>query len=95
MNARIVFFALAVLLPLSYGCGTVKSYVSDEKVAVVPYDTNCLWNLKLGRDYVSQGRYELAKEHYLMALASSDDAETRTLVSHELRAVDLMIKTQR
>ncbi len=76
------------------GCG-LSAHFSDERMAVAPYDANSLWNLKLGRDYVAQGRYELAKEHYLMALASSSDAETRTLVAHELQSVDLMIKTQR
>lgn len=64
-------------------------------MAVVPYDANCLLHLKLGREYVAQGRYELAREHYLMALASSNDSETRELASHELRSVDMMIKTQR
>ncbi len=94
MNKRIIPLILAPFLLIS-GCSSIKSYVSDEQVAVVPYDTNCLANMKMGRDYAAQGRYELAREHYLMALAASNDAETRTLVTHELNAVDLMIKTQR
>lgn len=76
------------------GC-SLTPWFSSERTVVVEHDPNSLWNLKLGRDYVAQGRYELAKEHYLMALASSSDAQTRDLVTHELHAVDLMIKTQR
>ena len=90
---RILLITLPCLL-LAGGCG-MTSYLSNDAVAVAPYDPNCLWNLKVGRDYVAQGRYELAKEHYLMALAASNDAETRQLVTHELESVDLMIKTQR
>ena len=76
------------------GCSYVP-YFSSERAAVVPHDQTSLWNLKLGREYTAEGRYELAKEHYLMALASCSDSETRTIVDHELHAVDLMIQTQR
>lgn len=83
------------------GCGagsvyhdTVAAFSSD-RVAVAPYDENALWNLKQGREYAAQGRYELAKEHYLIALASSNDAATHTVISHELRSVDMAIQTQR
>jgi hypothetical protein len=97
-SIRLLLFFPIVLLQLA-GCGTaissVHSTVTGEKMAVVPYDPNCLWNLKMGRDYAAQGRYELAKEHYLMALAASNDPETRELASHELQSVDMMIKTQR
>ena len=83
------------------GCGAGAVYhdtvaaFSSERMAVTPYDQNTLWNLRQARDYVAQGRYEIAKEHYLMALASSNDAATHTVISHELRATDMMIQTQR
>lgn len=89
-------FAVLVLplLLLAGGCGA-STYVSDERMAIASYDPNYLWHLKRGRDCVAQGRYELAKEHYLMALAASNSAETRDVASHELKAADLMIKAQR
>jgi hypothetical protein len=89
---------LCLLLILSFaGCspGKIFSRFSSDRVVIVPHDPNSLWNLKLGREYAASGRYELAKEQYLMALASSSDEETRTIVSHELHAVDLMIQAQR
>jgi hypothetical protein len=62
---------------------------------VAPYNSNCLWNLQLGRDYAAQGRYELAREHLLMAVAANSDPHLRGLLTHELKSVDTMIQTQR
>lgn len=59
------------------------------------HNSNSAWNLQVGRDYAAQGRYELAKEHLLMALASNSDPGMRNLLTHELKSVDAMIKTQR
>ena len=92
---RIFLLACAFsCMALLAGC-SMKSWFSDERTVVVDHDPNSLWNLKVGRDYVAQGRYELAKEHYLMALASSNDHELRNVITQELAAVDLMIQTQR
>lgn len=86
---------LAALLLAGCGNTLVKSAFSDERMVVTPQDPNSLWNLQMGREYVAAGRYELAREHYLMALAASADTETRAVVAHELESVDLMIKTMR
>lgn len=75
-------------------CGSEKPYWGDE-AAITPYDANCLRQIQLGRDYVAHGRYELAKEYFLVALASSRDPETRNIIAHELNSVEMMIKTQR
>lgn len=86
---------LALLLAcLLWGCGGTRPNEITE-AAVTPYDANCLQNMRLGRDYIAQGRYELAREHYLIALAASKDAETRNVISRELNSVDMMIKTER
>lgn len=91
---RFAVLILPCLLLLTGGCG-IGSYFSNERVTVTPYNSNFIWHMKTGRDYVAQGRYELGKEHYLMALASSDDGESREVASQELKAVDMMIQTQR
>jgi hypothetical protein len=49
----------------------------------------------MGKNYMAKGRYELAREHLLLALAASDNVETRNVIAHELNSVDLMIQTQR
>ncbi len=98
VSAVLLLSAFAVV-----GCGTsTAEYITDisnsfssERMAVTPHDPLSLWNLRLGRDYAAAGRYELAKEHYLMALASCNNAESKMLVTHELQAVELMIQTQR
>lgn len=91
---RFAVLALPCLLLLTGGCG-LGSYVSNERTAVAPQNPNCLGHLKQGRDYVAQERYELAKEQYLMAVAACDDGEGRDVATKELKAVDMMIQTQR
>lgn len=61
----------------------------------VPYNANALNNFYLGRQYTAQMRYELAREHYLMALASARHEALRESLVHELDAVDRLIKTVR
>ena len=95
MKARSLLFIVVLLLGSLSGCSSYNSYFTGERTVALPHDPNSLWNLKLGREYAAAGRFELAKEHYLMALASSDDTETRTIATHELHAVDMMIEAQR
>lgn len=87
---------LLLIVPclMLWACGTMH-YLSPERAAVSDFDGNCLANLQMGRDYAALGRYELAKEHLLLALAASKNDETRQIISHELKSVDLMIQTQR
>ncbi|MDR1490086.1 MAG: hypothetical protein LBS65_06325 [Desulfovibrio sp.] len=59
------------------------------------YGSNCQLNLYQGRAYAAQGRFELAKEHLLLALAQSGDTETRRVVANELKAVEMSILTLR
>lgn len=88
------YMMLLLVAFLFAGCSK-SAHFSGDRAVLTNYDANCLWNLQVGRDYVAQGRYELAREHYLLALASSGDPETRQLIGHELQSVDTMIKTQR
>ena len=50
---------------------------------------------KLARDYERQMRYELARQHYLLALASCRSESTQTQLRRELESVDLQIRTMR
>jgi hypothetical protein len=52
-------------------------------------------NWKLARDYERQMRYELARQHYLLALASCRSESTQTQLRRELESVDLQIRTMR
>jgi hypothetical protein len=77
------------------GCATADKEPPPDRAALTPYDANCLHYWQLGRTYMGQGRFELAREQLLLALAASNSAETRSLLSHELRSVEMMIKTER
>jgi len=77
-----------------------KAENADEKklpasIAVSRYTSSSLWNYKMGRDFAAAGRYELAKEHYLLALASANTPELQYALSAELQSIDQMIKTLR
>jgi len=50
---------------------------------------------KLARDYERQMRYELARQHYLLALVSCRSDPTQTQLRRELESVDLQIRTMR
>ena len=52
-------------------------------------------NWQLARDYERQMRYELARQHYLLALASCRSEPTQTQLRRELESVDLQIRTMR
>lgn len=67
----------------------------SKEVAVVPHDPACLWNMQQARNYTAQGRYELAKEHYLLALSASKEPDTKRVIAHELKSVDTMIRARR
>ena len=55
-----------------------------------------LINFTQGREFASQGRYELAREQYLLAYAAAEEsAVMRDAAAREVQAMDLMIKTQR
>ena len=52
-------------------------------------------NWKLARDYERQMRYELARQHYLLALASCRSEPTQSQLRRELESIDLQIRTMR
>ncbi len=86
---------LATLLGL-HGCSSdCKAKQPGYGIAVTPHHEHTLQNYQLGRVYMGQGRYELAKERLLLALTSARDPEMRARLADELRAVDMMIQTQR
>lgn len=94
MKYLAMLLALSCLILVSGGCG-LSSRFSNERTVVTPHNPACLRHLKEGRDFVNQERYELAKEQYLMAVAACDEGEARNTATRELRAVDMMIQTQR
>lgn len=68
---------------------------SARDAAVTQYSADSLRNYKTARDFAAQGRYELAREHYLLALAAADDPYLQDALAQELESVDMMIKSLR
>lgn len=101
MQTMKIFFLMAILafmLLAACACSTssvTKLFEPEDKMVVIQDSPEALWSLRSGREYVGEGRYELAREQYLNALAASSDPQTRAVISRELETVDLMIKAQR
>lgn len=98
---RIQTFAMALAAcALLAGCSS-RSYgntldTPSGKVVVMDHNAVSLYNYRIAREYSTAGRYELAREHYLLAYAAAEnDGPLRERLHQELKAVDLMIKTLR
>ena len=97
MRKLLQLFTILLLAGILAACSTVSSLSAGgrpDRSVVTPHSPTGLLNLQLARQYAAEGRYELAKEHYLLALAASDD-HNRDSIAQELHATDLMIKTLR
>lgn len=81
---------LLMLLALA-GCSTAK----EPDMVGAPYHENALYNYYLGRDYMARGRYELARERFLLALACSRNEDMRLMAAAELEAAQRQIESQR
>lgn len=95
--------AIMILAALPVGCASLSARAPEQQapppeptdVVAAPYDANALHNFYVGRQFVAQGRYELAREHYLLALASAREEAMRDTLVAELQNVDRLIKTLR
>jgi hypothetical protein len=64
-------------------------------IAIVNATPDSIAHYLLGRDYAASGRYELAREEYLLALAASSNPEMQRALTLELDGIDMMIKSLR
>jgi len=86
------------------GCGIFQgspapsgsASIPGADIALTEHNAVSLYNYRTAREYSAQGRYELAKEHFLLAYAAAgDDVILRDMLARELESVDLMIRTLR
>ena len=96
-----VLILIVMLLVLS-GCDAMKcnktttvQRPAEYQVVASPYSSNSMQNLYIGRQYVSQQRYELAKEHFLLGLASAEHENMREQLVCEITAVNRLLETLR
>ena len=110
MSTKILLL-LCCLVFLSTGCSYLgwdessslspaapsPSAVEPEKTQVmaVHYHGHALYNFQLGRGYMAGGRYELARERFLLALASAENDALRRDAVAELEIVNRLIRSQR
>ncbi len=97
-----ILLSLCCLLFLSAGCSSLRQDESssffkegEPQVMAVQYNGHALYNFQLGREYLAGGRYELARERFLLALASSKNDALRRDAVTELETVNRLIRSQR
>ncbi|SHN66273.1 hypothetical protein [Desulfovibrio litoralis] len=86
-----------ILLILGLSCLMFLTACSNtpNNLTSLPYSPETVTNIERARTFASEGRYELAKEHYLLALSANRNPDLNDLLAEELHSVDLMIKTMR
>ena len=82
---------------LGVGSGASATSANRGNFAAVPYSQAAAHNYYLGQLYMSQGRYELAKERFSFALGAlgEDDMEMRERVVEQLDAASNIIAASR
>lgn len=84
MYRMICFFALCVLLT---GCSS--------KYTGVPETGSTLSNWTYARNYQAQGRYELARQYYVLAMADARTPDSQAALRQEIEAVERQIEALR
>ena len=101
MKKRHILILAGLSLALAFGGGCSSFIFSGEpaegqaNTIVVYYHPDSLRNYKAARDFATAGRFELAREFYLLALATANDPSLQDALALELDSVDMMIKTLR
>ena len=82
---------------LAAGCSYLPVAERQEPLVPVtaPYNEVCLQHYQLAQYYAVAGRYELAREYYLLALASAENQRLRGILASELDGVEKMIYSTR
>lgn len=81
----------AVLMFFS-GCAEQQPVTTLE---TVQYNKLSLRNYALGRHYLLRGRYELARDSFLQALATAQERDMIEQLTRELESTDRLIVSQR
>lgn len=97
MNWKKWIIAALALLTLG-GCSNLLEtigFAPNYEPHGVPYHENSLNSLAQGRQYQTQGRYELARETFLQGLATARDKDLRARLAEEIEATDRLILSRR
>lgn len=78
---------LFVLMLFCSGCA--------QRLTTIPDSAEAMANWQTARNFQAQGRYELARQYYVVALAASRSPETQTVLKRELDATERMIQALR
>ncbi|NCC25662.1 MAG: hypothetical protein EOM25_10790 [Deltaproteobacteria bacterium] len=94
IRATVVFLVLGFLspVPMAWCCEQCRSATT---ATAVPYHEEALFNYYLARRYQAEGRYELAREKLVLALAIARNEEFRAQCLSELQRTEDMIYAKR
>lgn len=66
-----------------------------QEVVTVPDNPEAIENWHYARNYQAQGRFELSRQYYLLALSSARTQDVHDALAQELQAVTLQIRSLR
>lgn len=64
-------------------------------VTHIPDSAETIANWQIARNYHGQGRLELARQYYVLALASARSPEVQAALQREIEAADRMLQAMR
>ena len=83
-------FTVCLFLLSMTGCGG-----TSKNMVMIAETDETISNWIMARQYQAQGRYELAHQHYGLAMSAVRTQSSLNMLQRELAAVDLQIKTMR
>lgn len=83
------------LLPLLLACALGLAGCAGTRTTVTAEADETIDNWMAARHYQAEGRYELAKQYYSLALAAARTQSALDQLKRELYTVDLQIRTMR
>jgi hypothetical protein len=81
--------ALVLALALAFNLAGCAEYTG------VPETGSTLSNWTLARHYQAQGRYEMSRQYYVLALADARTPDSQVALRQEIEAIERQIQTMR
>ncbi|MCR5813992.1 MAG: hypothetical protein K6G15_05835 [Desulfovibrio sp.] len=96
-------YSLPLLICLVFGCPALAAAQSDaslqpgERLLCASQSTKSLESryLREARKYRSEGRYELARQSYVLALSICSDVNRLAVIRQELDGLEMLLRTLR
>lgn len=97
MARTVLAVVMIALLGILTGCSWISSQMpkSSPSIRMTAESDETVVNWTQARHYQAEGRYELARQYYMLALSAVRTQSALEQLQRELYAVDMQIRTMR